>query len=95
MKKNLIDNEIVIGMGANNIEMDSGVKKLFMLTETDLRKFGKNLSKNVKLSNYSWFNLGGEVEFFYKAESKSQLIEFLKKKTDKKNFKNYNCRCGF
>ena len=66
--------------------MDSGVKKLFMLTETDLRKFGKNLSKNVKLSNYSWFNLGGEAEFFYKAESKSQLIEFLKK-TDKKNFK--------
>ncbi len=57
-----------------------------MLTETDLRKFGKNLSKNVKLSNYSWFNLGGEAEFFYKAESKSQLIEFLKK-TDKKNFK--------
>ena len=65
--------------------MDSGVKKLFMLTETDLRKFGKNLSKNVKLSNYSWFNLGGEAEFFYKA-SKSQLIEFLKK-TDKKILK--------
>ena len=27
-------------------------------------KFGNNLNKNVKLSNYSWFNLGGNAEFF-------------------------------
>ena len=27
-------------------------------------KFGDSLTQNVKLSNYSWFNLGGEAEFF-------------------------------
>ena len=59
--------------------MDCGVKNFIMLEEKGFEKFGKNLSQNVKLSNYSWFNLGGEAEFFYKAESIAELIEFLKK----------------
>ena len=42
------------------------------------KKFGKNISKNTKLSNLSWFNLGGPAEYFFKPESKKQLIEFLK-----------------
>ncbi len=42
------------------------------------KKFGDNLRKNVNLSNYSWFNLGGAAEFFFKPENKNQLIEFLK-----------------
>ncbi len=41
-------------------------------------KFGNNLSENVKLSNYSWFNLGGNAEYFYKARNKEELKEFLK-----------------
>ena len=41
-------------------------------------KFGNNLSENVKLSNYSWFNLGGNAEYFFKAKNKKELIEFLK-----------------
>lgn len=42
------------------------------------KKFGKNISNNIKLSNYSWFNLGGPAEYFFKPENKKQLIEFLK-----------------
>ena len=39
-------------------------------------KFGNNLSENVKLSNYSWFNLGGNAEYFYKARNKEELRNF-------------------
>ena len=42
------------------------------------KKFGDNFIKSVKLSNYSWFNLGGNADYFYKANDKSQLIEFLR-----------------
>ncbi len=49
-----------------------------MSLETNfIKKFGENLSKNVSLSNYSWFNLGGEAEYFYKAKNITQLKEFL------------------
>ena len=34
------------------------------------KKFGDNLRKNVNLSNYSWFNLGGNAEYFFKAKNK-------------------------
>ena len=30
-----------------------------------IEKFGNNLNQYVKLSNYSWFNLGGNAEFFF------------------------------
>ena len=42
------------------------------------KKFGENLKRDVKLSSYSWFNLGGCAEYFYRAKDKNQLIEFLK-----------------
>ena len=42
------------------------------------KKFQDNLKENVNLSNYSWFNLGGKAEYFFKAEDKNQLIYFLK-----------------
>ncbi len=42
-----------------------------------MEKFGENLNKDVSLSNYSWFNLGGKAEYFYKAKNKIQLKEFL------------------
>ena len=48
-----------------------------------IKKFNNNILNNVNLSNYSWFNLGGPAEYFFKPENKSQLIEFLKE--NKKN----------
>ena len=47
------------------------------------KKFNDNLSENVNLANYSWFNLGGNAEYFYKAEDKDQLIDFLKEAKNK------------
>ena len=41
------------------------------------KKFGDNLSEEVNLSHYSWFNLGGNAQFFFKPKNKNQLIEFL------------------
>ena len=43
-----------------------------------LKKFDKNIQKNIKLSNFSWFNLGGPAEYFFKPENKKQLVEFFK-----------------
>ncbi len=48
-----------------------------------IKKFNNNISNNTNLSNYSWFNLGGPAEYFFKPENKKQLIEFLKE--NKKN----------
>ena len=48
------------------------------------QKFGNNFNKNVNLSNYSWFNLGGNAEYFYKAKNKNQLIEFLREAKNEK-----------
>ena len=42
-----------------------------------LKKFSNNFTQKVNLSNYSWFNLGGNAEFFFKPSNKDQLIEFL------------------
>ncbi len=47
------------------------------LNENLIKKFGDSFSRNVNLSNYSWFNLGGPAEFFFKPKDKNQLIEFL------------------
>ena len=45
-----------------------------------LKKFSNNISNNTKLSNYSWFNLGGPAEYLFQPQNKNQLIEFLKEK---------------
>ena len=47
------------------------------------KKFKNNISHNVKLSNYSWFNLGGPAEYLFKPYDKAQLIQFLE--INKKN----------
>ena len=47
-------------------------------TELLQKKFGKNLIIKESLSKYSWFNLGGPADIFFRPESKDQLIEFLK-----------------
>ena len=48
------------------------------LKETEL-KFGKKILLNEILANYSWFNLGGPSEYFFKPESEEDIIIFLKK----------------
>ncbi len=42
------------------------------------KKFGKNLIINENLSKYSWFNLGGSADIFFRPENKDQLIKFLR-----------------
>ena len=41
------------------------------LSNSFIKKFGSNLSQNVNLSHYSWFNLGGDAEFFFKPNDES------------------------
>ena len=61
-----------------------------------IKKFNKNISSNIKLANYSWFNLGGPAEYLFKPENKIQLIEFLKDNRKKKsNFAKENGISGF
>jgi UDP-N-acetylmuramate dehydrogenase len=51
-----------------------------------IKRFEDNFKHNVNLSNYSWFNLGGNAEYFYRAKDEKQLIEFLRE-AKKKNLK--------
>ena len=65
--------------------MDERTKISIMTLGNNLiKKFNENLKINVNLSNYSWFNLGGNAEYFYKAKDKNQLIEFLDEAKRKK-----------
>ena len=49
-----------------------------MISNQDLiDKFGEDISKDMNLANYSWFNLGGPAEFLFKPKNKDQLKEFL------------------
>ena len=56
------------------------------LEKNFIKKFEENLSRNVKLSSYSWFNLGGNADYFFKANNKNHLKEFLQE-ADSKNLK--------
>ena len=56
------------------------------LDNSFLKKFEGYFFQNVSLSNYSWFNLGGNAEYFFKANNKNQLKEFLEE-SKKKNIK--------
>ena len=65
--------------------MDVRKKKYIMIFESNfIKRFGTNLSTNVKLSHYSWFNLGGKADYLFKAKDKSDLKEFLKESNKKK-----------
>ena len=58
-----------------------------MTLERNLKEqFRENLAENVKLSNYSWFNLGGNADFFFKPKDKDHLKNFLKE-ANKKDLK--------
>ena len=49
-------------------------------------KYNYNIKFNELMSKYSWFNLGGPAETFFKPKNKNELIDFLKltKKFNKK-----------
>ena len=51
-----------------------------------IKKFENCLNENVKLSRYSWFNLGGNADYFFKPRDTNHLKEFLKE-ANKKNLK--------
>ena len=72
-KKNLNSDEIIIGMGAGLISKHMrNLKRSFMTLNLEFaKKFRKNISNNIKLSNYSWFNLGGPADYFFKPENKN------------------------
>ena len=54
-------------------------------TEILQKKFGKNLIFQENLSKYSWFNLGGPAEVFFRPENIDQLKEFLIFNNNKNN----------
>ena len=53
-------------------------------TEELKKKFGKQLLINEKLSNYSWFNLGGPADLFFKPNSIEDILLFLGEVKQKK-----------
>ena len=54
--------------------MDVGFKKYFMsLDQNFLDNFKDSISSNIKLSNYSWFNLGGPAEYLFKPKNKDEI----------------------
>ena len=68
--------------------MDARIKKYFMNLDINFlqNKFGKNIIIKENLSQYSWFNLGGPADIFFRPKNKDMLIEFLKENKEK----NYN-----
>ena len=46
-----------------------------MSTEENLNQ---NIKKNVLMSQYNWFNLGGPAELFFKPKDKKDLIEIIR-----------------
>jgi len=64
--------------------MDEKIKIFDMSINQKLsQKFKNNFFNNIQLSSYSWFNLGGPAEYFFKPNNKNELINFLKE--NKKN----------
>ena len=52
---------------------------MILVTEELKTKFGKQILINEKLSNYSWFNLGGSADVFFKPKSLKDIIFFFEK----------------
>jgi len=55
-----------------------------LIPEVVTSRLGKKILINEKLANYSWFNLGGPAEIFFKPDCIEDLIFFLKKIQPKK-----------
>ena len=69
--KNLIKNEIIIGMGAGTISnWIRNLNKAYEFEHEKLKnKFGKSIIFYENLSKFSWFNLGGPAKILFKPES--------------------------
>ena len=52
-----MDDEIIIGMGADQFPIYARTKDLSMRSNIELIEKFKKYFENTKLSNYSWFNL--------------------------------------
>ncbi len=48
-----------------------------------IENLNPNIKKNVQLSQYNWFNLGGPAELFFKPQDKKELIEIIRFSKDK------------
>ncbi len=58
-----------------------------MIFENNFKnKYKESLSENVNLSNYSWFNLGGNADYFFKPKNINHLKDFIKM-ANQKNIK--------
>ena len=55
-----------------------------LITKEIESKYGKKILFNEKLANYSWFNIGGPSEVFFKPTNIEDIIFFLKKVKPKK-----------
>jgi len=51
--------------------------------ETLKKEYNKSIYLNEPLSKYSWFNLGGNAEIFFRPKTEIDLIKFLKKLKNK------------
>ena len=43
-----------------------------------INSLSPNIKKNVLLSQYNWFNLGGPAELFFKPKDKKELVDVIK-----------------
>ena len=48
-----------------------------IITEDLKIKFGKRILINERLSNYSWFNIGGPADVFFKPDSIEDIVFFF------------------
>ncbi len=48
-----------------------------------INSLSPNIKKNVLLSQYNWFNLGGPAELFFKPKDKKELVDVIKFSKDK------------
>ncbi len=48
-----------------------------------IENLNQNIKKNVLLSQYNWFNLGGPAELFFKPKDKKELVDILRYSKDK------------
>jgi UDP-N-acetylmuramate dehydrogenase len=59
--------------------MDEKFKKQFMKQKEEIKKiFGDRVKFNESLSKFSWFNVGGPAELFFRADSEEELSIFFK-----------------
>ena len=58
------------------MDVQSQEKYMKIITQELNKKFGNRILINEKLSNYSWFNLGGTADIFFKPNSTEEVIFF-------------------